>query len=338
VHRLVSNQTDASKGHEGHPFTLDDSTKANGWVGVISKMDAPQDFRDAVDRGETVLNYGAYFEYKTQDWDVDLTGFQLGNAFDPTKTGLLYVPRNLKTYTPDLWMKLATGAVTLEGEVVAQLGSVQTLTDQGITGSENIRKFGGVGRFTWTGVDGKLRLGVEGGFATGDQWDNNPQGNTNIAYANQLGDPSICNAQHTCTLTQFMFNRDYIVDMILWRHLEGAVTNAAYGKPFLQYDLTKSIMFKIANVTSFALKPVATPGNSSVYGTEFDTDLGYSGNHIFAGISYGVLFPFGALGHPAADPQAGGPGFNYGTATDGTPNTGDPGTAHTIQARLILTF
>jgi hypothetical protein len=98
-------------------------------------------------------------------------------------------------------------------------------------------------------------------------------------------------------------------------------------------------MFKIANVTSFALKPVATPGNSTVYGTEFDSDIGYSGNHIFAGLSYGVLFPFGALSHPAFDPLQGGPGFSYGTTADGTAtNVKDAGTSHTIQARLVLTF
>jgi len=48
----------------------------------------------------------------------------------------------------------------------------------------------------------------------------------------------------------------------------------------------------MSNVTSFALRPVSTPGNGTVYGTEFDSDLGYSSGHIFAGISYGVLFPF----------------------------------------------
>jgi uncharacterized protein (TIGR04551 family) len=332
--RLVSNQTNANKGHEGHPFDLDDSDDSNGWVGVISKMDSPQDFRDAVDRGETVLNYGVYFEYKTQDWDYDLNSFTLGGAFDPAR----YVPRHLKTYTPDLWAKLAIGSSTLEAEVVGQFGTLGSLTDQGITGSSSIRKLGGVGRYTWKGVEGKLRLGVEGGFATGDQWDNVVQGQTNIAYANLLGDPAVCNAQHSCTLTQFMFNRDYHVDLILWRQLYGAVTNAAYAKPFLQYDITKSIMFKVSNVTSFALKPVSTPGNGTVYGTEFDGDVGYNGNHIFAGISYGVLFPFGAMAHPANDTTSGGTGFNYGTDANGHSNTGDPGTAHTIQARLVLTF
>lgn len=331
--RLVSNQTDANKGREGHPFDLDDSDDSNAWVGVISKMDSPQEFRDAVDRGDTVLNYGVYFEYKTQDWDVDLTNFKLGGAFDPAR----YVPRSLKTYSPDVWAKLASGAFTVEAEVVAQLGNIDSLNDQGITGTSKIRKFGGVGRATWTGLDGKLRLGVEGGFASGDQWENSPPGATNVAYANRLGDPAICNAQHSCTLKQFMFNRDYLVDLIMWRHLFGAVTNAAYGKPFLQYDLTKSITFKLSNITSFALKPVATPGNSSMYGTEFDADLGLATERVFAGISYGILFPFAAMNHPATDTSSGGPGYGFGTSPDGTTsNVGDAATAHAIQLRLVL--
>jgi len=333
--RLISSQTDVNKGHEGHAFDLDDNDDSNAWVGVISKLDTPENWRDAVDRGETIANYGVYFEYKTQDWDYDLTGFTLGGAFDPTK----FVPRGLKTYTPDLWGKLAIGSSTLEGELLGQFGTLATLTDQGITGSSSIRKFGGVGRYMWKGVEGKLRMGVESGFATGDQWDNTVQGQTNVAYANLLGDSAVCNARHACDLTQFIFNRDYQVDLILWHQLYGAVTNAVYVKPYLQYDITKSIMFKVSNITSFALKPVSTPGNGSVYGTEFDGDIGYNAGHIFAGLSYGVLFPFAALAHPADDILAGGGGFNYGTAPDGVSvNQGDAGTSHTVQARLVLTF
>src|SRR5439155_24874898 len=139
-----------------------------------------------------------------------------------------------------------------------------------------------------------------------------------------------------CTLTQFMFNRDYKIDLILWRHLIGAVTNAAYAKPFLQYDLTKSIMFKISNVTSFALRPVATPGNSLMYGTEFDTDLGYGSGKFFAGFSYGVLFPLDAMSHPQTDATMSGRGFNFGTAANGDINYGPASTAHLISMRLVL--
>src|SRR5262249_54547819 len=132
--------------------------------------------------------------------------------------------------------------------------------------------------------------------------------------------------------TQFAFNRDYKIDMILWRHLVGAVTNAAYFKPFIQYDITRSITFKVANISSIALKPVATPGDSRVYGTEFDGDLGYASNRLFVGISYGVLFPFGAMSHPdtLVDP--------YTNKTTGATNFGTGSTAQIIQSRFVLAF
>ena len=46
------------------------------------------------------------------------------------------------------------------------------------------------------------------------------------------------------TLSAFFMNREYHVDMILWRYLYGAVTNAAYIKPFLSYEITKQVKFK----------------------------------------------------------------------------------------------
>jgi uncharacterized protein (TIGR04551 family) len=236
-----------------------------------------------------------------------------------------------------VWAKLGYGKITLEGEIVAQIGSLDNIEligkDAGdaetvSAWSAKIRKFGGVGRLTWKGLEGKLRIGIEGGAASGDQYDNTPAGNTNIAFANLIGDPT------SGTLTQFIFNREYKVDMILFRHLIGAVTNAGYAKPFLSYDLTKSIGFKVSNITSFALKPVATPGNGQMYGTEFNADVGYASGGIYAGISYGVLFPFSALSHPSAE----GSGFTADVNNPNIDNRGDAGTAHTIQSRLVLKF
>ena len=190
-----------------------------------------------------------------------------------------------------------------------------------------IRKFGGTGRFTWRGMENKLRIGVEGGAASGDQWDNTPQGNTHIAYSNPLGGPG------DDRLTQFIFNREYKVDMILFRRLMGAVSNAMYGKPWLSYELTKSIGFKVANITSGAIRPVATPGNQRLYGTEFNADIGYNSGGLYLGVSYGVLFPFGALNHP--DEAR---GFSADTENLAIDNRIDPSTAHTIQSRLVLKF
>jgi uncharacterized protein (TIGR04551 family) len=327
---LVSNQTSANLGNEGHPFDLDDSDDRNGWVGVISKMDSPQDFKDTVDRGDLAYNYGVYFEYLTQSWDTDLSGFTLGGTLDASTK---YLPRDMKTYTPDLWGKVGYGPFLVEGEFVASLGTVDRLDQVGLVDGAAIRKFGGVVRATWTGVENKLRIGLEAGFATGDQWDNTSaagggcsQGNLNVACSNPLGGPG------DTSLTQFIFNRDYQVDMILWRRLAGAVTNAFYFKPFMSFDIIKQVTFKVANVSSFAMKPIATPGNGAMYGTEFDTDLGYHEGGLWGGLSFGVLFPFSALSHPVDDSTLGGAGFGYGT------NTGDATTAYCIQTRLVLAF
>lgn len=331
VTRLVSNQTSIDKGREGHPWDLDDKDDSNGWVGVISRMDSPQEFLDKTERGEFAYNYGVYFEYKTQSFDSDLTDFKLGQGFD---SATHFVPRGLKTYSPDVWFKLGLGRVILEGEGVAQLGTVERLDEFGLS-EARIRKYGGTARLSWRGLDNKLKLGVESGAASGDQWDNTPAGNTHIAFANLLGGPG------DRQMSQFIFNREYKIDMILFRHLIGAVTNAGYVKPFLSYDVTKSIAFKVANITSFAIKPVATPGNSTMYGTEFNADVGYSSGGLFAGVSYGVLFPFSALAHPAdsntgdADPEL---GFGIDPADSNRNNTGDASTAHTIQFRAVLAF
>jgi len=335
--RLVSNQTAAGKGHEGHPFDLDDDDDINSWVGVISRMDSPQEVKDTIERGDLSFNYGVYFEYKTQSWDYDLAGFTLGGTTDGTTVGDTngsphYVPRNLKTYSPDVWLKLGYGRVTLEAEAVGQIGSLDVADAEGVVTKYKVRKYGGAGRLIWRGIEGKLRLGVESGFASGDQWDNTPQGSTNIAFANQLGGPG------DTKLTQFMFNRDYKIDLILWRHLIGAVTNAGYVKPFIQYDITKSIGFKISNITSFALKEVATPGNSTMYGTEFDGDLGYTNGGLFVGVSYGLLFPLGAMNHPPDDDDTG-QKFGYTNPDTLDPsNAKEASTAHTIQSRFVLAF
>jgi hypothetical protein len=64
-----------------------------------------------------------------------------------------------------------------------------------------------------------------------------------------------------------------------------------------------------------------------MYGIELDGDLGYENKEegFFAGISYGVLFPMGALDHPAS--------LGYQGDEDG-----EASTAQTIQTRLMLKY
>ena len=308
--------------YDGQAFDLDDADDVNQWILVLARLDSPEDFQDLRDQGQVALNYGSYFVYRTQGWDYN-PSLTLGTG----PAGLNVVRRDAKAYIPDVWIHLGHRKLEFEAEAVAVIGSIGELDDvsSNLTGSFNIRQFGGVARLGYKMVQDKLRLGFEAGFASGDQWDNSPVGVTNVRSARAIpcsdlepGEP--CNDS---TINAFRFDFDYEVDLILFRELIGAVTNAIYVKPTLAYDLTRSITFRAQSVVSFAHKPVATPGNGKMYGVEFDGDLGYENEGFFAGIAYGVLFPLSAMNHfDPADPNV----------------ITDASTAHTIQTRLMLQF
>lgn len=308
----------------GQAWDLDNDDDISRWVLMISRMDSPQEFRDAIDRGELVLNYGVQFSYVQQKWSY--------NDADDVVDASSYVPRDATVYVPDVWLKLGWGPALFELEAIAEIGNVNELSDLEVDDPVDIRALGGVGRFTYRAMEDKLKFGLEVGAASGDAHDNVIQGQTHLSGAQYFmpGDRR---------MSRFVFDPDYKVDLILFRELIGAVSNAAYGRPFMSYDLTDSIQLKVANITSFALKPVSTPGNARMWGTEFNADLGYSSSTFFAGIAYGVLFPLAAMNHPD-DPE-----FPYGEESTTFPdldptitNVGDAGNAHTIQLRAVVKF
>ena len=320
VTRLTSNQTStAGLGREAHPFDLEDNDDSNQWVLTVAKLDSPTEFNDAVARGETVYNYGAYFAYRTQDFDYNLSDFTVG---DPAKSDA-FIARNAKLYIPSLWGRIARGSHHLEGEVASRFGSVAVADSQGNSRNIDVRTLGAVGRYTWSAFENRLKIGLEAGYASGDTVPNSPKGRTHIAYQQPIG------ANGDTTFSTFNFNRDYKIDLILFRHLIGAVSNAAYAKPFISYDLTKSITAKLSNVTAGAPHASATPGNDTLYGTEFDADISYHNGGFTAGMSSGVLIPFAAMAHPDT---ASGTEVGFGS------NYGDASTAYTILTRAMVAF
>lgn len=318
--RLVSTQTDLHRGGQG--WDLDDNDDISQWVFVVSRMDTPDEFQDAVDRGELALNYGAYFAYRTQDWDYDPT------ALATTPIADQFVPRGATAYVPDVWARLGWGDLTVEVEALLAIGSIDNLGDVG--GDDvSILQWGGVARGTYRALDDELRFGLEVGAASGDEYEAEVEGRTHISNVSGLPRPG------DEQLSAFRFDPDYHVDLILFRELIGTVTNALYLKPFVAYEVTEGIELGVANITSFALKPVATPGNSTMYGTEFDASVRYSSGAFHAGLAYGVLFPLDAMNHPGSAAGQGGDGFDWGENDE---NAGAAENAHTIQGWLAITF
>ena len=242
------------------------------------------------------------------------------------------VPRDLSVYAPDLWFKAGYKKWKFELELAGAVGSVRTRADFDTTpvtvGTEvDIRQWGGVVRASTRALEDKLGWGIEVGAASGDQWDNDPQGSTNLRDATFLPPKG-----SSAAIKRFAFDPDYEIDLILFRELIGAVSNAAYLRPHISYKLTKAITARAQNVTSAAIEPVATPGNERLWGTEFDFDLAYQSNGFTIGGAYGVLFPLGAMNHPGdlAKPDNSGLVFQD--------NAGDASNAHTIQLRLSVEF
>ncbi|MBP8806970.1 MAG: TIGR04551 family protein [Kofleriaceae bacterium] len=305
----------------GQPWDLDDLDDTSSWMLAIAKMDAPSDFKDAVDRGKLALNFGGRLQRRTQDVDYDLTDYVPATAPDADKL----VQRGLSSYLFNGWVKLGWKKILFEAEAAYLMGSIEALDDLGFDDPLDLQTFGAVARATTTAFDDKLGLGLELGLATGDDHDNPVEGRTHLRNSSLVptsGDDS---------MTRFVFDPDYEVDLILFRELIGAVSNAFYVRPRMSYKLTKAITFKAQNVTSAAVKSVSTPGNSTFWGTEFDADLGYSSGGFHAGLAYGVLFPLGAMDHPTDDTGA----FPFG---DNNENAGTSSNAHTFQARLGIEF
>ncbi len=325
---LTSDDTDRSLHRTGgQGFDLDDADDGKEWMLAISRMDAPRDFQDRVERGNLALNYGARLLKRTQAWDYE-KAFVAGTP--PATDGL--VPRDLSVYSPDLWFKGGWKKWLVELELAGTVGSVRTAADFTTTpvtfgNTVDIRTWGGVVRASTRAFDDKLGWGIELGAASGDQWDNDPQGATNLRDASLLPPRG-----SSATIKRFIFDPAYNIDLILFRELIGSVSNAAYARPHVSYQLTPSITARAQNVTSGAIEPVATPGNSRLWGTEFDFDLAYQANGFTIGGAYGVLFPLAGMNHPSGLQKDDNSGEVFAN------NTGDASNAHTVQLRLSVEF
>lgn len=306
----------------GQPYDLEDEDDVTQWTFMVTRLDDPDVWRQTVKEGKTAVNFGALLQYRSQRFEAP--NVTLGSATPETN----YIARNASMYVPDIWGRLTFSNLTLETELVGMFGSIDNLNpnpnDPTQAPTQTIRMLGGVFRLDYSLLDDDLHLDLEVGFASGDQWEQGVGGVINVHEANYFPQ-----AAYDDTITNFHFNFDYRPDLIFFREILGAVTNATYVKPSLSYNVTERFGFKAAGIASFSNVPVSTPGNDfsgRMYGIELDADVGYSNKEegFFAGISYGVFFPFGALDHPVEF---------FPNEVNNTPST-----AQTIQARLLIKF
>ncbi len=171
-----------------------------------------------------------------------------------------------------------------------------------------------------------LFVGFETGGATGDQAQSACIDSTNC-NATTLNPSPYLNYRWKFVpqplgdswMHNFYFSPDYHVDEIFFRRIMGTVTNAVYFKPSIAYwlDVTEGRQLGLSGsvIYSMAPVPVSTPGDSMNYGVEMDLNLGYRniGEKFYAGMVWGVFWPFGALNRPIGPNQFS--AISGGTAT-----------------------
>lgn len=304
--------------YDDQPWNLDNSTDLQQWAFVLSRLDSPDTFQEHLDEGRVGLNYGLYVAYRTQDWDT--RGFELGEEPGADQ----FAPREARVWMPNAWGRLGFGDFELEVEAMTVLGRIGSVADMDIDGdtvtdSVDIRQFGGLGRATYRLLGGDLELRAESGLASGDRFQNDPPGRVHIR------DRRFPISPDDTTVRDFMFHENFNVDMILFRELKGAVTNAAYFKPTMWWELFDGVDVEGSAIASFAHRRSSTPGDSRFYGLELNGRANYRGDGFMAGLGYGVLFPGGALSFPEDEELFG-------------ENAGSGNIAQTLQAHLVLHF
>ena len=313
---LTSNQLAIGRvGADGNPIDLGQDDDIYEYMAAVTHIDTPARLREKIDRGEAVLNYGLQLVYRTQHTSYDTAACSSNSATQNTAacTGSPTTredalpssslqPVNAYFFQPNVWMKLHYRALTVEFEGTALLGRMDR---GGILLAESDRASSPVYFRQWGGVvASELHLyrdaffvGFETGAASGDQAENDA-GYLNYRWRfvqQPAGDHSI---------RDFKFSPEYHVDSILFRNILGTVSNAIYFKPAVSYwfDLAQSRQLGIAGsaIYSLAQVPVSTPGNALGYGLEMNVSASYrnTAEGFYAGMTWGVLWPMGALNRP----------------------------------------
>src|SRR5262249_2113847 len=106
-------------------------------------------------------------------------------------------------------------------------------------------------------------------------------------------------------INNFVFNRAFNIDMILWRNLVTPFTPAWYVKPSIRWRPTgrktgggddTGFELWFASIYSQAWFIENTPGLAKPLGLEFDAGITYDTSDRFhTGIAYGLLIPFAGM-------------------------------------------
>jgi uncharacterized protein (TIGR04551 family) len=310
--------------------TLDDGYR----LGLeITRLDNAEEIKRKLDADLWIINYGILADYRTQPWDTPITNGPNQRANVVRRAAKFYQPDVFVALKRKKWRLDAEVTMTY-GTVGSHEppGVDQQLIDPQLyaqlTQPISFLQFGGALQtdIALLPADAVL-LGLELGGASGDKgaygfgarpWRSGclpgtagggtpqPVGTGQAPYCSAGPgdidgghlDYNNLDASHG-RINNFVFNRAFNVDMILWRNLITSVTSGWYVKPSIRYRPTgrksgggDDTGFELlgAVIYSQAWYPENTPGLALNVGITYDTS-----DRLHTGLAYGLLLPFSGL-------------------------------------------
>ena len=329
----------------GQPFDAESGDDGRTYALKVARLDTEDEIRRKLERGQSSVNFGVYYNYRTQRWfypafnsaGLDCTtapAIGVTPACGETTTA---VHRSAYAHIADFWFRWLTSRLRVEAElagIYGSIGNAAATTDpaQGITDTGKIvlRQWGGVLNTEYQVSPNKVTLGGEIGAASGDDapgFGNIPSRRGNALLGQPDVDPPYGSLEgpqwvfgKDRSIRNFRFNPAYRVDLVLFRHILGQVTDAFYVKPKVRWDILPGLRLDVAVVYSQALYSQSTPSASqdsagnlvskghAPLGIEGDTILTYtSGDGFVAYGQWGVLQPLAAFKYTAPDGSAASP-------------------------------
>lgn len=336
---------------QAHDFEQRDDV--NQWI--IAIFDKPMTKReietrldDLNRRRQFVWDWGVYNIIRNQPFSSTST-----SSVPPTSAGQVQL-LDVKgfTYTPDLWLnfeyrprkrvgyKLQIEAAAVFGvieEIPDSSFATQPITECADPSAPDIERCGDTfeprrreitqwgGALEFDARNEQLEWGLHAGAASGDS-----------AGFGILDRSPITGSRRDSAINNFRFDRDYIVDLILFREIIGGVTNATYFKPYLAYNFVDEDTpeglrkekwgFKLSGMYAQALVADGTPGEKAPLGLEFDLELYMHELNVFKwSVAYGILFPLSGFEHEV-------------TEANQSTRILQPNTAQTLQMNLGFQF
>lgn len=292
----------------GQPVNDCNMCNVNQWGLVVVHRTNPELQKLKIARGDLVINGGLFTIFRSQYLDVKdpgtpLTVSQSAAAGDLSNTSL--VRRNAWALIPDLWVQILYKKFRLEAEGAAILGEIGAIPGGAFNQFQqtDVRMWGMTAQTEYRALEDKLHLQFDFGYASGDQWTQNPLGARGL-NAELNGNP----------ISTFEFNPAYTVDLIFFRKILTRVEGAYYFRPAVDYDFIRNQNGQkfgggAALIWSRASEFYQAPGHQPDLGVELDLQLYYQAKDgslnddpskiggFYTMLQYGVFFPLGGLGY-----------------------------------------